>query len=108
MICHAAISEDTGWWAASENPDGKLCLSCQNAVTLGIVPSSICADRESWYSSYELTKNFKITHSSISTMIRDGKLKSRKIKSITGSTTFEVFLKQENEILGSMTKSRRW
>lgn len=82
-------------------------MSCQNAIDSGIVPPSVCADRESWYSSYELISKFKITHSSISLMIREGKLKSRKIKAITGSTTFEIFLKHENEILNSIPRSRR-
>jgi len=92
-----------GWY----DINGEKCLSCQNAINNGIIPSSICSDRESWYSSYELISKFKITHSSISTMIRDGKLKSRKIKAITGSTTFEIFLKHENEILNSIPRSRR-
>jgi hypothetical protein len=90
-----------GWYDAH----GEKCLACQNAVNSGIVPPSICADRESWYSSYELISKFKITNSSISSMIKDGKLKSRKIKAITGSTTFEIFLKQENEILSTLRRN---
>lgn len=100
-ICHASISGENGWY----DVHGEKCLSCQNAIENGTVPTFVCQDRESWYSSYELIKNFKITHSSISTMIRDGKLKSRKIKSISGSTNFEIFLKQENEILSSLKKN---
>lgn len=37
-------------------------------------------------------------------MIREGKLKSRKIKAISGPTSFELFLKQENEILNTYAK----
>lgn len=100
-ICHASITGENGWYDAH----GEKCLSCQNAVNNGVVPTYICGDRESWYSAYELISKFKITHSSISSMIRDGKLRSRKIKSITGSTTFEIFLKQENEVLASLKRN---
>lgn len=37
-------------------------------------------------------------------MIREGKLKSRKIKAISGPTSFELFLRQENEILDNYSK----
>jgi len=96
-ICHASISGETGWW----DLNGEKCLSCQNAVQSGIVPSYVCTDRESWYSTYELINKFKITSSTISVLIREGKLKSRKIKAVSGPTSFEIFLKQENEILNN-------
>jgi hypothetical protein len=102
MICHASISGDSGWW----DINGEKCLSCQNAVSLGIVPASVCSNRDSWYSAYELVNKFKISGSSISVMLREGKLKSRRIKSITGSTTFEIFLKLENEILDTLKRAK--
>ena len=101
LICHASISGENGW----VDSNGEKCLSCQNAVERGVVPASVCHDRESWYSSYELINKFKITHSSISTLIREGKLKSRKIKAISGPTSFEIFLKHENEVLQNYTRN---
>lgn len=100
-ICHASISGNTGWW----DLNGEKCLSCQNAVNNGIVPTSICGNRDSWYSAYELTKVYKITHSTVSLMIKEGSLISRKIKSITGSTTFEIFIKHENDVLSTLKKN---
>lgn len=100
-ICHASISGSAGWW----DLNGEKCLSCQNAVNNGIVPTSICGNRDSWYSTYELTKVYKVTHSTISSMTREGTLKSRKIKAVTGTTTFEIFIKQENEILSTLKKN---
>lgn len=100
-ICHASISGDTGWW----DLNGEKCLSCQNAVNNGVVPTSICGNRDAWFSTYELTKNYKITNSTISAMTKAGSLVSRKIKSISGSTTFEIFLKQENDVLSTLKKN---
>lgn len=82
-------------------------MSCQNAIESGVVPTYVCADRESWYATYDLVNKFKISPSTISVMIREGKLKSRKIKAISGPTSFEVFLRQENGILDSYEKSSR-
>ncbi len=95
IICHASITGDTGWW----DHNGTKCLSCQNALNIGAIPVSICSDRTSWYATYELVNQFKISPSTISVMVREGKLKSRKIKAVSGPTSFEIFLKQENEIL---------
>lgn len=100
LICHAVISGDTGWW----DLNGEKCLSCQNAVNNGVVPTSICANRESWYSAYELTRTFKLTHSAVSSMTREGTLKSRKIKAISGTTTFEIFIKNENDVLSTFKR----
>lgn len=100
-ICHASISGDTGWW----DLNGEKCLSCQKAVNSGIIPTSICGNRDSWYSTYELTKVYKVTHSTISSMTREGTLKSRKIKAVTGTTTFEIFIKNENQILSTFKKN---
>lgn len=100
LICHASITGDSGWWDVY----GEKCLSCQNAIELGVVPTYVCADRKSWYATYDLVNQFKISPSTISVMIREGKLKSRKIKAISGPTSFELFLKQENEILNTYAK----
>lgn len=100
VICHASISGITGWWDIY----GQKCLSCQKAIELGVIPTYVCTDRESWYSPYELVGKFKISSSVISKMIKDGKLKSRKIKAISGPTSFEIFLKTENEILDNYTR----
>jgi hypothetical protein len=97
MICHASITGDTGWW----DVNGEKCLSCQNAVEAGIVPTYVCSDRSTWYATYEVVNKFKISPSTITTLIRDGKLKSRKIKAISGPTSFEIFLKIENEMLSA-------
>lgn len=94
-ICHASITGVTGWW----DINGEKCLACQNAVDLGIIPTFVCSDRESWFSPYELINKFKITSSTIGKLIKEGKLKSRKIKALSGPTSFEIFLKQDNEIL---------
>lgn len=99
LICHAAISGETGWW----DINGQKCLACQKAIELGIIPSYVCQDRKSWYATYEIVNQFKISPSVISTMIRDGKLKSRKIKALSGTTSFEIFLKIENEFLSNFT-----
>jgi hypothetical protein len=101
VICHAAISGDNGWW----DLNGEKCLSCQNAVEYGVVPTYVCADRDSWYSTYELVNKFKISPSSVGTLVREGKLKSRKIKAISGPTNFEIFLKLENEFLKEYRKN---
>lgn len=95
LICHAAITGDTGWW----DLNGEKCLACQKAVENGVVPGSICANRDSWYATYDLVNQFKISPSTITIMIKEGKLKSRKIKAISGTTSFELFLKQENDML---------
>lgn len=100
LICHASITGENGWW----DLNGEKCLSCQNAVELGIVPTYVCLDRKSWYATYDLVNKFKISPSTISVMIREGKLKSRKIKAISGPTSFELFLRLENEILDNYSK----
>lgn len=39
-------------------------------------------------------------------MLKEGKLKSRKIKALSGSTNFEIFLKIENEILNNYSRGK--
>ncbi len=95
VICHASISGLTGWW----DLNGQKCLSCQKAIESGIIPAYICTNRDSWYSTYELVRKFKITSSIINRLQKEGKLKSRKIRASSGPTSFEIYIKQENQIL---------
>lgn len=95
LICHELVSGKQGWW----DINGTKCLDCQRSIDMGIVPASICRNRESWYASWELTDKFGIHPSTTRKLIREGKLKVKNLTTENGSIYFQVFLAKENPTL---------
>lgn len=100
IVCHASISGKTGWW----DLNGQKCLTCQKAVDNGIIPATVCKDRDSWYASWELKSRFGIHPSTVSKLIREKKLKARNLKTTNGESYFQIFLAKENSYLTKKLK----
>lgn len=100
IICHSVISGKTGWW----DLNGQKCLNCQRAVNEGVVPASICKNRDSWYASWEITDKFGIHSSTIRKLVREEKLKARNLMTTNGQTYFQVFLARDNSYLTTKPK----
>lgn len=92
IVCHASISGKTGWW----DLNGQKCLNCQRAVDKGVIPASVCKKRDSWYARWELASKFGIHSSTISRLIREGKLRAKNLTDESGAIYFQVFLTPEN------------
>lgn len=95
LICYKYISGREGWW----DLNGQKCLDCQRAVDSGIIPASLCRDRDSWYAGWELKSKFNIHPTSVKKLTREGKLKVRLLTTENGTIYFQVFLKKENPYL---------
>lgn len=92
IVCHASISGKTGWW----DLNGQKCLDCQRAVDSGVIPASVCKNRDSWYASWEITDKFGVHPSSVRKLVHQGKLKVRDLITEGGAIYFQVFLVSEN------------
>ncbi len=53
IVCHQTISGKTGWW----DLNGQKCLDCQRSVDKGVIPGSVCKNRDLWYADWELKKH---------------------------------------------------
>ncbi len=92
-ICHANIQNQTTWY----DKNGNKCLNCQNALNKKIIPSSVCHDKDSWYSLHEFEYYFNIKASTVRRLVKRGQLKTRVIKSEFGDPYFYIFLIKDNK-----------
>lgn len=99
IVCHASISGKTGWW----DLNGQKCLNCQRAIDMGVIPATVCKNRDSWYADWELKSKFRIHTSTFHKLLQERKLKARCLINQNGSVYFQVFLKVENPYLKNHT-----
>ncbi|MFA5967158.1 MAG: hypothetical protein WC805_01390 [Patescibacteria group bacterium] len=91
-ICHATISNDQTWY----DKFGIKCLICQRAVEQKKVPGSVCKNRDSWYSDWELKDYYGIHYSQAKKLIREGVLKARIIPGPEKKPYFHLYLLKDN------------
>lgn len=90
-ICHQHMKGDEGWY----DQCGMKCRPCQKAVEDGVIPGSVCTDRDSWVSSDDLKEKFGWHHATVAKKVRNGELRAREIRNGEYHWYF-VFLKDEN------------
>lgn len=96
-ICYATIAGEQGWY----DQYGIKCRTCQKAVEDGTIPGTVCSDKNTWWSAYDLKRMFGWHHTTTHKKARTGELKARIIKSPEGANYYYVFLKEENSGLNS-------
>jgi len=103
-ICSANVTGDASWY----DKYGIKCMNCQRAVEKRIVPGSICENRDSWYSMWELGYYYNVKSSTIHRLIREKKLKVRIVPTEDGKPHCYVFLIKDNpEVLKPKPKAIR-
>lgn len=75
---------------------GLKCRLCQKAITDGIIPGSICRNKEAWFSMEGLKNKFEILPNTAKSLMRKGELKARVIINDAGEPHFTVFLREDN------------
>ena len=75
---------------------GLKCKFCQKAVSDGIIPGTVCRNKEKWFSFETLKEKFDIHSTTARSLARKGELKSRVILNDTGKPHFTVFLREDN------------
>ena len=75
---------------------GFKCKSCQRAVNEGVIPGSICRNKEEWFSFETLKEKFGIHSATARSLIRKGELKVRVILNDAGKPHFTVFTREDN------------
>lgn len=75
---------------------GFKCKFCQRAVNDGIIPGTVCRNKEKWFSLETLKEKFGIHSQTARSLIRKGELKARVILNDVGKPHFTVFLREDN------------
>lgn len=75
---------------------GYKCKFCQKAINDGIVPGTVCRNKEKWFSFDALKDKFGIHSATVRSLIRKGELKARVILNDSGKPHFTVFLREDN------------
>lgn len=75
---------------------GLKCRLCQKAVRDGIVPTSVCRNKDRWFSFETLKEKFGIHPATAKSLVRKGELKARIIPNDLGNPYFTLFLREEN------------
>ncbi len=91
IICYQRLEGSEGWY----DQYGIKCPPCQKAVEDGVVPGSICTERDSWFSADDLKRRYGWHHTTVAKKVRTGELKARHIKNGEHHWLY-VFLKEEN------------
>lgn len=76
--------------------NGPKCRLCQGAINDGIIPGSVCLNKEKKFSFEDLRDKFGIHHTTARSLVRKGELKAREVKNDSGKTHFMVFLREDN------------
>lgn len=92
-VCGRQIENLQTWF----DQYGLKCKTCQRAVDDGIIPGSICENKDSWYQMWELDYHFRAKSPTVRKFIKNGALKARIVPSENGKPYFYVFLIDENK-----------
>jgi transcriptional regulator with XRE-family HTH domain len=87
-------STKNGWY----DKYGLKCRLCQNAVDQKIIPGRITANKESYYTEYELEKYFGLKGTVLTKWIKEGIIRERTIKGEDGKWRhYRIFLLSDNK-----------
>lgn len=75
FICHNSCSKEETWY----DQHGIKCMICQASIDRGEVPAT-AADRETWYSRYDMENCFGADRHAVKRWVKGGVLKARSVK----------------------------
>jgi hypothetical protein len=91
-ICGIQIMGDSSWY----DKFGVKCMTCQRAVEKRIIPGSLCENKDSWYSVWELEHYYSLKSPTVRKLVREGKLKARVVPTEDGKPYCSIFLIRDN------------
>lgn len=91
-VCGDTINSETGWY----DKYGFKCHFCRKAVAEGVVPTFVCANRDSFLPMWRLTHDLKVKTPAIKKLIKEGRLNARVILTDEGKPHAYIFLRKEN------------
>ena len=92
LICHDQITGKDSWY----DKYGPKCLLCQKALDKKIIPGYVCRNKDKWYAMWELEHHFDIKSPTARKLVRQDKLKARKVLNNNGSIHCYLFLIKDN------------
>jgi hypothetical protein len=94
-ICQGSASGMNSWFDAY----GLKCTRCQAAINRNIIPPSVATDRDSWYTAYQLERQFGLTATIRRQLIKKRKLIARLLPRSEKRPEMELFLLSDNPTL---------
>jgi hypothetical protein len=93
FICGAGTHEGDNWY----DKYGIKCLICQKAIDNGEIPASLAENKDSWYSKYEIERNFGVKSPTLRKWVRKGIIKERTVSCYGKGVHYELFLIKDNK-----------
>lgn len=92
-ICGKVCHDETSWY----DKYGVKCITCQSAIDKKIIPPTLCNQRESYYSMFDLEHYFNLNGKILRSWIKGGILKARVIPGLDRGTHTTLFLLKDNK-----------
>jgi hypothetical protein len=92
-VCRNATPKGENWY----DKYGIKCLLCQRAIDTGVIPAFVAKFEDSWYTSYDLERSFKLKSPILKRWIKEGIIKNRVILNGEGKTHLQLFLLKANK-----------
>lgn len=92
-ICNKVCKDESSWY----DKYGVKCITCQDAINKKIIPPTLCAQPESYYSMFDLEHFFNLNGKILRSWIRGGILKARVIPGLDRGTHATLFLIKDNK-----------
>lgn len=95
VVCNKTIEGNTAWW----DKYGTKCANCQKNIDKKILPKKLLEGKfasNNWFSGWQFKDKFNIHSSTLRKLVREGKLKSIKLKDENSITYHEIFPIKEN------------
>lgn len=96
LICKQTTPGEQAWW----DKYGTKCMNCQRNLNKKILPKRLLKGKfptDNWYVSWQLKDKFGIHPATLKKLVREGKLKSIKLKNKEGWIYHEIFPRDKNK-----------
>lgn len=102
ILCKRRMQNETAYY----DDTGLKCIDCRHNIEKGIIPKEIFINRDSCYTTWELSYRFGLHNRTVAKMIRTGELKPRRLVDKDDNIYEDIFLKEENKILETLKKQK--
>lgn len=92
-ICGNSMTNEQTWY----DKNGMECMTCQKGINRKEIPTSVARDSDSWYSKYDLERDFCLKGAVLKSWIKSGILKVRTITNDSGRVHIQLFLIKDNK-----------
>jgi hypothetical protein len=92
-VCGNSTSKENSWY----DKWGIKCMTCQKSIDRKEIPASLAKDKESWYSTFDLSHYFNIKAPTLKAWVKKGILKERIMYDEEGGIHLHLFLIKDNK-----------